>query len=250
MTAGPIFIETQDAEATAPVSVALDEPASLPEGWSEIRADPDVQFTPIEKAALEPREPSAFWKWLERVFEAIGDFLSPIGGALGSGWSVIQWVLYAILAAIVVYALIKLAGPIARARRGSAGAARDAEPEWTPDEAESIELLGDADALAAEGRYDEAARLLLHRSVGQIKAARPDWVDPSSTARELAALPALSDAARRAFSVISQAVERSLFALQSLNAQDWEQARAAYADFALARIETARVESRRLEEVA
>ncbi|MEL6738985.1 MAG: hypothetical protein AAFO28_08670, partial [Pseudomonadota bacterium] len=78
---------------------------------------------------------------------------------------------------------------------------------------------------------------LLKRSVGQIAASRPDWVDPSSTARELAALPRLSDAARRAFGVISEAVERSLFALRQLSREDWETARAAYADFALARID-------------
>ncbi|MEO1489836.1 MAG: hypothetical protein AAFR88_10445, partial [Pseudomonadota bacterium] len=111
------------------------------------------------------------------------------------------------------------------------------EPEWTPDASESRALLEDADKLAAEGRYDEAARLLLQRSVSQIATAKPDWVEPSSTARELAALPALSAAARSAFSVISEAVERSLFALHALNREEWERARGAYADFALSTIE-------------
>ncbi len=77
-----------------------------------------------------------------------------------------------------------------------------------------------------------AARLLLRRSVGQIAAARPELVEPSSTARELSALPALPEAARTAFRIVAERVERSLFALRTLDRADWEAARAAYADFA------------------
>jgi hypothetical protein len=36
--------------------------------------------------------------------------------------------------------------------------------------------------------------------------------------------------------VISERVERSLFALRALDRPDWEAARAAYAEFALARL--------------
>ena len=95
-------------------------------------------------------------------------------------------------------------------------------------------MLDDADRLAAEGRFDEATHLLLQRSVGQIAAARPEWLEPSSTAREIAALPALPEPARHAFGVIAERVERSLFALRRLGPDDWQAARAAYADFALA----------------
>ena len=56
------------------------------------------------------------------------------------------------------------------------------------------------------------------------------------TARELAALPALPDGARTAFGTIAGRVERSLFALRALGAEDWHAARAAYAEFALARL--------------
>ncbi len=64
--------------------------------------------------------------------------------------------------------------------------------------------------------------------------ARPDLVEPSSTARELSAEPRLPEAARSAFAVIAGRVERSLFALVSLGQEDWQAARQAYADFALA----------------
>ena len=88
--------------------------------------------------------------------------------------------------------------------------------------------------MASQGRYDEATRLLLQRSVGQIAQARPDLVEPSSTAREIAAQPSLPANARSAFAVIADRVERSLFALRHLSEDDWQAARAAYADFALA----------------
>jgi hypothetical protein len=107
-------------------------------------------------------------------------------------------------------------------------------PEWTPDTDTALALLEDADALAATGKYDEAARLLLHRSVGEIAASRPDWLAPSSTSREIGANPKLPWRARQAFTVIAREVERSLFALTGLVREDWERARAAYAEFALA----------------
>ena len=54
-----------------------------------------------------------------------------------------------------------------------------------------------------------------------------------STAREISALPALPEAARKAFGTIAERVERSLFALRTLSADDWHAARTAYAEFAL-----------------
>jgi hypothetical protein len=113
----------------------------------------------------------------------------------------------------------------------------EAQPEWTPDRADAVALLEDADRLAAEGRYGEAAHLLLQRSVRHIAEARPDWLQPASTAREIAVLPMLPERARRAFAAIAERVERSLFALRELDLADWQAARAAYADFALERFQ-------------
>ena len=100
--------------------------------------------------------------------------------------------------------------------------------------------MEEADRLAGEGRFEEATHLLLQRSVNQIATAQPGWVEPSTTARELAALQALPHSARSAFGTIAERVERSLFALRSLDRGDWETARAAYAEFALARLDTVR----------
>lgn len=196
-------------------------------GWDAVRADDTIQFTPIDLP--ERQEPPG---WLTALFEALGDLLAPIGRALGMSWPVFKWVLLGIGVLLAGYLLWRLLAPVFdRTRRAAAE-----EPEWVPDRAEALALLEDADRLAAEGRYDEATHLLLQRSVGQIAAARPDWVEPSSTARELAALAALPEAARTAFTAIAERVERSLFALRSLGAEDWQAARDAYAEFALQRL--------------
>lgn len=198
-------------------------------GWDAVRADDSIQFAPVE---LPEREPPP--EWLTAIFEFFGDLLAPVGRALGMSWPVFKWVLLALGVALLGYLLWRLIGPtLAFGRRREAD---EVEPEWAPDRAAALALLEDADRLAAEGRFDEATHLLLQRSVGQIAAARPDWVEPSSTARELAGLAALPDAARAAFGAIAERVERSLFALRSLGEADWRAARAAYAEFALQRL--------------
>ncbi len=213
------------------------EYAELPDGYADIRANSDIQFSPIAPKELKPREPGWLERQLVELFEWLGDQLSPISELLGMNWGTFRWILIAIAVIVAIYAIVRLIGPMVLQRRNAAAETGDADQGWQPDRQESLALLEDADRLAQEGRFEEAARLLLRRSVGQIAAARPDWVDPSSTARELSALPALSDAARKAFAVISEAVERSLFALKHLSRDDWETARAAYTDFALARID-------------
>ncbi|MEO0871091.1 MAG: hypothetical protein AAFY19_03905 [Pseudomonadota bacterium] len=239
MTTGASSTSAQIPADAAPEAAGEDAgiaSGGLPEGYEDIRANPQTQFEPIQLKELKPREPSWFDEWLRGVFEWLGEVFGPFGRFVAENWAVIQWVLIVSLVAFVLFLIARLIGPLAD-RQNAKAEALEEEPEWQPDTAESLALLEDADRLAEQGRFDEAAHLLLKRSVGQIAASRPDWVDPSSTARELAALPRLSDAARRAFGVISEAVERSLFALRQLSREDWETARAAYADFALARID-------------
>jgi hypothetical protein len=200
--------------------------------WRELRADGDIQFAPVE---LKTQEPPGWWRdfleWLGDLFSPLGHALSAIGHALGMSGQALMWILVAVGVLLALYLLWRIVDPVSLAGRTRASN----EPEsWTPGADEALALLEDADRLAAEGRFDEATHLLLKRSVGQIAAARPDLLEPSSTAREIASLPALSQAARGAFGVIAERVERSLFALRSLNADDWHAARAAYSEFALA----------------
>ncbi|MFN3864045.1 MAG: hypothetical protein ACK4RT_07160 [Erythrobacter sp.] len=208
-------------------------PVAGADPWKALRADGDIQFAPVEIPEIKPPEPSWFERMLAEVFGFLAELLVPVGQVLGASWWWLQWVLLAALAGFVIVLLRRMFGP-AIARRHTATA--DIEEEWRPETAASLALLEDADRLAAAGRFDEATRLLLQRSVSQIAAVRPELVEPSSTARELAALPALPDGARTAFGIIAERVERSLFALRALDRADWEAARAAYANFALARL--------------
>ena len=201
--------------------------------WQELRAAGDLQFAPVEIPEITPPEPNWFEQLLTRLFDFIGELLGPVGRALGGAWWWLQWVLLAAVAAFVAVLLFRMLKESGAMRRP---AGTSLAPDWQPERGAALALLEDADRLAAAGRFDEATRLLLQRSVGHIAAARPDLVEPSSTARELAALGALPEAARTAFAAIAERVERSLFALKALERADWEAARAAYAEFALARL--------------
>ena len=75
--------------------------------------------------------------------------------------------------------------------------------------------------------------LLLRRSFDDIATARPEWLTPASTAREITRIAALPGAARTAFAVIAREVERSRYALHPLAQPDWARAREAYAAFAV-----------------
>lgn len=191
--------------------------------WRAVRDDPAIQYGPI---TVPPEVTNPPPEWLKTLTRWLGE-----SGA--AAWPVLKWVLIAGFVALALYALWQLTEPWRERVRPAASVAEDS---WHPDRGEAEALLSDADALAAAGRFDEATHLLLRRSVSQIAAARAEWVRPASTARELAQLGALSAEARRAFAVIAQRVERSRYALRGLDSADWQAARAAYAEFALARL--------------
>ncbi len=198
--------------------------------WQKVHADPSIQFAPIDLNTKPPEIPG----WLQALGKFLRAVFEPIGRALGVSWPVLQWILLAVVAAFILYAAWRFSEPLRLGWKKKEQAAT--KSEWRPDEAEALALLEDADRLAAEGKFDEATHLLLRRSVQQIQAARPDWVRRASTAREIAGIAALPDKARGAFATITARVERSLFALRSLDAADWQAARNAYAEFALERL--------------
>ena len=200
--------------------------------WQQVHADPSIQYAPIDLVIAPVKTPD----WLLALDRILSSVLEPILRALGLSWPVGKWVVLGLAVALAVYAVWRMTEPLRHGvRRKRAGGNPD-EPEWQPDSAEALALLEDADRLAAAGRFDEAAHLLLQRSVQQIAAARPDWVGRASTAREIAAIGALPERARSAFALISARVERSLFAVRTLTAEDWQTARGAYAEFALERL--------------
>lgn len=182
--------------------------------WRQVRADPAIQF---ELPAAHQPPPPAWLRWL----------LDHLGWLEGTG-RIFFWAAVALAAAGLVWLLVRV---LRRYRRPST--AVTATPEWQPEAATARALLAEADALAAEGRFDAAARLLLHRSVEDVASHHPALVRPAATAREIGAAAAFPIAARVAFRPIVAAVERSLFAGRALSAEEWAEARAAYREFAL-----------------
>lgn len=187
---------------------------TVAEAHARLRANPDIQF---DLPLIAPPKPPPSWQWSGEV---------PALGAL-------FWPLVAIGAVLILVLIVRSVQ--FRLRGGGTGEVR-AEREvqaWRPEEKAARALLAEADAMAAAGRYDEAARLLLHRSLEDIAARRPKILRPALTSREIARVPALPDAVRGAFAAMAAPVERSLFGGRSLGRDAWEKARAAYGEFAL-----------------
>jgi len=188
---------------------------------AELLADRDIQFA--LPSAPQPRLPH----WLEVLIEL-----------LKHSWPAIRiaiWVGLAVLAVMLIWMIgVQLFG---WQWFGRSAAIEEAPTtaDWRPDAAPTRLLLAEADRLAADGRYAEAARLVLRRSVEDIEQWRPGMVRPATTSRDLAAAGWMPAAARPAFMAISEVVEKSLFADRGATADAWTRARGAYAAFALAR---------------
>ena len=203
--------------------------------WQAVHGDADIQYAPLPPYTEPQREPPEwllrFLRWLGSVLESV---FRPLGDLFGLSWPVMKVVAMGVAAvALIAMLWFLVIRPLLGLRRK---ATDHAVPEWQPDREAAVALLEDADRLAAEGRFAEAVHLLLQRSVHHIAEARPDWLSPASTAREIAGLPMLPGDARRAFATIATRVERSLFALRALDRGDWQAAREAYAAFALQRL--------------
>lgn len=192
---------------------------SFDEAHRQLLEDRTIQFS---MEAYRPEPTPAWLQWIIDNFGAV--------------WPVLRVVVWAGLAALAVFLLYHLAKRLAGEDWPWSRQEPDAAPDesWRPAEGSARALLAEADRLAAEGRYDEAAHLLLFRSIEDIEARRPRLVRPALTSREVAGAPDLPDEPRRAFQSIVQAVERSLFGGRGLVASEWESCRSDYERFAFA----------------
>ena len=189
------------------------------QAYARVRADPQIQFA---LPRIQPPYLPAWLRWL--------------GHALREAWPVIRIGLWIAMGAAVLL-LLWLIGRRVLGLRWSRRGGRAVEAEeiaWRPDAAPTRALLAEADALAAAGRYGEAARLVLRRSIEDVMRRRPGVVGPATTSRDLAVAAQIPAPARPAFAAIAGVVEASLFADRGATAEAWTQARAAYAEFALA----------------
>jgi hypothetical protein len=191
---------------------------SVAAAHAQLRARTDIQF---DMPQPKPPEIPPWMRWLGKMLEPAAPF---------AGW--IFW------GAVIVGALLILwliGSHLIQNRRQSdvPAAAQDEAAAWRPEEKVARALLAEADAMAEAGRYEEAARLLLHRSLEDIARHRPRFLRPALTSREIGAAIDLPQLVRNAFIAMAAPVERSLFGGRSLHKAEWEAARSAYGAFAL-----------------
>lgn len=222
--------------------------AQLAAAHHALRTGGDVQFDmlPAQPPAPPPAWLRAFGEWLEHVLAPVGRFLRWIGSFMPDApyARILLWTIIAALALLLIWMVQdRIRHGIWRLprwqRRRMAGPAATQEEDWTPEAAPARAWLTEADALAGEGRYEEAVHHLLLRSVEDVSRRRPQIVRPSLTSRDLSQAAGIPHAPRRLFAEIAAAVERSLFGGRAIDAQEWSRCRAAYADFARARTWTA-----------
>ena len=196
-----------------------------------------VQGDNSYQTELEQRRPPEKQQFDEPDTSWLRDFFNWLGGA--GRWlpNAIGILIVIALAIMILYMTVPaVRSAIDRMRGGwrrkPKGDTEAADESWRPDEAHARDLLSAADALAREGRFAEAVRLLLIRSVEEIGTRRPGAVRPAYTARAIAALEDLPELARNAFARVGAIVERGIWAERPLAENDWQEARAAYQDFA------------------
>lgn len=175
-----------------------------------------VQFQPPE-----PREPpnwlAQFMQWLETT---------------GPVWQGLFWIVVVLVAGLILYAIGRALYNRFRYRPDKTDDEEENETLWRPEAETAHGLLGEADALAKQGRFAEAARLLLIRSVADIETRLPDFLKPALTSRDISKADALPAPARTAFTAIAEIVERGIFAVRPVDEQGWHEARTAYERFA------------------
>lgn len=218
---------TAHAQSEAPASVDPD----LAAAHERLTARDDIQFARPSPQAEELAPARELPNVRAPRVSPFGDFLTAIGPFV----RILFWVLIGLaMLAFLVFVVRRWLG------RGSILGGEDSMPppiEVTlapdrPDARTARTRLEEADALAADGRYDEAVHLLLHSSHADLETARKSSLARSLTAREITGLSELSERARAALAPITALVERALFAGHSLGAPDYASARAAYQDFA------------------
>lgn len=142
----------------------------------------------------------------------------------GSWASALLWLLgLALLALLAIF----LVAALRRAPRADVGLpARGGGP--APAQALPQAPYDEAEALAGAGRFDEAVHVLLLRALDLLARQAGLTLPPSLTSREVLARLPLTPGARQALATLVEAVEVSRFGGRALNADAWQQARAAW----------------------
>lgn len=198
----------------------------------EVNAGKDIQ-TAFDHTPRPDPAVAEFWRKLDEdikaFFHSMSELFAPIA-------PILPYLLYGLGLAV----LLLLLSPVVRlflTTRFERLIARDhlrSDASWRPSREAVTALLSDIDALARDGRYEDAVHLLLVRSIADINAFRPDLVRPHYSSRDILTHPLLPDAARPAFRSIVEWVEKSYFAGLSVGQAGFEACRKAYVDFVAA----------------
>jgi hypothetical protein len=165
----------------------------------QLLADPSLQFSFEHTKTPEPPD------WLQPLLELL-QFLAP-------ALYYVFWGGMFVVVALIVYAIaMEVLRRLPQSRRDEAPVAEGPPPVYRPAPTRAHALLEEADRLAREGRYGEAVRVLLHRSIEDMEEAFPSTIVPSMTSREISFIDHLSEQGRTTFVKIARAVEESLFA--------------------------------------
>lgn len=154
----------------------------------------------------------------------------PAGGALGGIAKILLWTLLAVVVAMFVLSLVE------RLRyRGGEAAAAEPEPgdEGAAERAALVARpLGDAEALASQGRYAEAIHALLLRTIEELARSLPAGLPRAFTSREIVGRVPMPQSARGALSELVAAVELCYFGTGVPGAAEYQGCCARYRAFA------------------
>lgn len=212
------------------VQATAEAQSDLDEAHRRLKDNPEFQFErPID--VPEPEEPVEPPGWLQAIF----DFISDIIGFIASNIQNLGWLVLIVAALFALQFVLREMGYIDRLGLFKSKKTKElvaAEPApYRPDEETARLVLGDADTLAADGRFVDAVHALLYRSIEDIRTKR-GAVEAFLTSREIGSLKDLDSSARQSLGTIIILVEGSFFGGKQLGAEDWQTARSAYEEFA------------------
>jgi hypothetical protein len=195
------------------------EQQSFAEAHQAVLADRSLQFRFEDFKPPEPPE-----------------WLGPLGRFLATLAPYLQYVFWGGVILLIALILFVVGREVmrrlpSRAKKKAEAAAPEVL-DVRPTHVQARALLEEADRLAREGKYSEAARVLLHRSIEDVQRNFPVAISVAMTSREISQLERMSARAREVFSRIAQAVELSLFGERALDAAQYQECRKIYESFA------------------
>jgi hypothetical protein len=224
VVAGWIAFASCAAAAPAGPEAAETEARALAE---EVLARPGYQ-TELPAGAGEDGAEEGSEGWRARHG---GGWKIPVPRGSGALLEILAWVVAAAVAVLLLTALVRsLLGGGGRGRARSRRMEAPPRPENGSGAASPGRLssLAEAERLAADGRYGEAARLLLARALRTVADGRGRAFPESATSREILGARTVSPGVRAPLGVLVTAVEPFLFGGAELGARDWERCRSAY----------------------